>query len=59
MKFTITDAKAVTSGDPTTYTISQIVMECPAAKKGRRRGIKAEEVEEDGAWDGVLGDALY
>lgn len=58
MKLTITDAKAVTSGCSTTCTISHVVTEDPAARKGRRRGILVEEEEEDGAWE-VLGDALY
>jgi hypothetical protein len=55
MKFTITDAKAVTSGGLTTCTIAQVVMEGPAAGKGVNG-----EVDEDfqGTLSGSL-DILY
>jgi hypothetical protein len=55
MKFTMTDAKAVTSGGSTTCTIAQIVMEGPAAGKGGK-----EEADEDFR-GGVFGslDILY
>jgi hypothetical protein len=42
MKFTMTDAKAVTAGGSTTCTIAQIVMEGPTAGKGGKA-----EVDED------------
>ncbi|PMD38375.1 hypothetical protein L207DRAFT_585277 [Hyaloscypha variabilis F] len=48
-KFTITDAKAVTSGGSTTCTIAQIVMEGPADKRGR-----SEEVEYE-SWKDFIG----
>jgi len=48
-KFTMTEAKAVTSGGSTTCTIAQVVMEGPASKKRRRTEI------EDEAWKGFIG----
>jgi hypothetical protein len=48
MKFTITDAKAVTSCGSTTCTISQVVTEGPAVEKGRR-GRAVEREKADGA----------
>jgi len=51
MKFTMTDAKAVTSGGSTTCTIAQVVMEGPAAVKAGKG-----EVDED-SWEGFLGSS--
>ena len=48
-KFTMTEAKAVTSGGSTTCTIAQVVMEGPASSKRRRTEV------DDEAWKDFIG----